>query len=576
MSATNYGVAPGREAGIGSPIGPGRVGVNSAPASRGSASRSELDTLAFDPGPLSGPGYAMTGAQLTSASTSPHAATYDAPPLDGRTGAGSRSVQTAPERGIEIGNRELDALGRVQAAENPRHSGTGAEAWTALNRVASPATWWGRDIEGVVNAPSQFTPVLDAPGRSVWGLPRSPEAEQSLREALNAPNPVPGMTHFANPNALGNRAGASTRAWVSAADANPDNPRVGGHVFANVDRTSVPNFTPVVTAGLNQFTPTTPIPPTRAQMAGTAQPASAPQTAQVNIDKYINPDPLTYAQVVERDPSQIDFESIFAQNPSARPSTNTDPSPPVRTASAGAGGLFGISPAAAAPAPPPSTQAFAGPRAADLMEPGMPETASAQPRSPDPSIAPQNLGPGLTIPNAPRVAQSAPSQNVAPPSSQVPQSWQNNVARPNAQGGVDFDLDAAEPEGRTTAQKAAGYAGQGVGSMMGGVIGTGIAGPMGGLAGGLLGGWLGGKMGDGQPNQTPWTDSDSASYGSGGESPQPESAPDAVASSPAENVKRLEEKYLGLPMWREPGAGNGRPTPRQRFVENRSNYGRSL
>lgn len=289
---------------------------DTTPGTRGTAS-----DLMFDGTPMQGWSNTMTPASAPANALSPDRAMETNPDWQGAPaidGLSPRGVDTREARGINIGDRELDALARMQAAENPHHSARGAEAWAALNREAAPTDWWGRGVEGVLNAPFQFTPVLDAPGRSVWGLPRSPETERDLRGALTAPNPVPGMTHFANPNALQGRATPGTQAWVNAADRDPNNPRVGAHVFANVDRTNVPQYTPVVTAGLDQFQrDATP----GAQFANlnpvpsSAQATQVASRSNVDIDRYVADVPTPPSRAADLPGYDAAYASMMAPEP---------------------------------------------------------------------------------------------------------------------------------------------------------------------------------------------------------------------------------------------------------------------
>ena len=269
---------------------------------RGSQSASQLSDIMFGGQPVADMRGTMTGASDYDGMLS-GSRMMDTPSLQGmpETGMGARGVQTSPAMGINIGDRELDALGRIQSRENPNYSATGAEAWAALNRAASPTSWWGNDPISVANAPYQFEPVSRA-GGNVFNIARSPGTEVDLRAAFAGPNPVPGQTHFANaPLVLGDyaqsgRASRGTQGWVQRMAADPASPRVGQHTFGNPDRASVPQFTPVVTAGLDRF-----------------QPGAAPGAEFANLQGAVPGAPATMMASIPTPPSRPD--SMMADRP---------------------------------------------------------------------------------------------------------------------------------------------------------------------------------------------------------------------------------------------------------------------
>jgi hypothetical protein len=466
---------------------------------------SELDSLAFDASPISGPGYGLSPASLTSGFLSAHEALYDAPPLDGRTGAGARGVQTSPQIGIEVNTGSLRDLGALQNKENP---GFVAEANSVIERAKADRGYMGgANLQNVMNQKWAYEPVTRAGKGNVANLPSSPLDEQRIAAALNGVNPAPNMTHFFNPEVVAarDRAGlisANTREWTGRANANPDKTLSGAHTLANPDRVNNPtNISPVVTAGIEAFSPNA-VPGTQFSLSAPAPAAQRDQNtpvavatvATIDIDKYLGtpgtapggPAPqapsaaIGYASQTPTGPapgSQIDFASIFANNPQA----------PIPGGSLENFGRPGRS-------EPTDVYSSSGPRSAETYAsapPAAPAPAPADPapaRSgvPDPTVAPGLMG-ALNVPAAPNITEAA--ARPAP--------------REDIEQALQLNKISLEPD-RLVSKGVVNLVGGNVGAFIGGTIGTAFGGLLGGLAGSLLGGWAGGKLGEGSPNQEAW------------------------------------------------------------------------
>jgi N-acetylmuramoyl-L-alanine amidase len=127
----------------------------------------------------------------------------------------SPSMVASPRLRAEVGSAEArDAIGRVTFAEagNQGDSGLAAVVYTILNRVQDGR--WGRTVIDVVNAPSQFEPVMRAGGD--WRrLPLVSAAAQAridtiLNLALDGrlPDLTHGARYFQNPAIVADRARA--------------------------------------------------------------------------------------------------------------------------------------------------------------------------------------------------------------------------------------------------------------------------------------------------------------------------------------------------------------------------------
>jgi muramidase (phage lysozyme) len=641
----------GMQSGIGAPVAPGTVGRTAAPAAPaayptgpdwagwggGSGSepaRSQIDDIAFGQGRMADTALGFQSPQLTSGLLSPHNAAFDAPPLQGRTAtADTRSVQATNQRAASAPQFDYNApIGRTQALAPilslARSAETSTDPYNSLVFAQK-----GKTAPTHANLTDMTVAEVQAFQRGMIGRNHETTAVgayQTIAKTLNGAVKALGL----NPNTKFNEktqdeigaylayqrgfadyqsgkitaqqyADRLASEWASFANSSGRSAYQGvGQNKANTSQNAVIAAIESVAKPGTQFL--APTPPSRsASLPASAFTANAPvssafaaaspsrsapatQTAAVNIDKYVNPNPLTYAEVVDnRYRDQIDFEGIFAQNPQARPATNLDPSPTAPPANAPRSmmsmgeGDFMAPPVDARIAqnttPIPSAyeekalldqnhnriiaEEFLGPKPANST------SQPARTAAPDPSVAPATMSP-LTIPNAPQPANVRPSQAPANvPSSQVPQAFQTNIAKPVPGGGIAFDIDAKPAEGRTRTQQAAGLVGKTLGGFAGGAIGATVGGPVGGLLGSLAGSWLGDKLGDGQPYNEAW----GAADGEGGQQPKGDSEP-AATTNP---VARIEEKYL-LPSFAAPDINSNRPTPRQRYIENRSTYGRSL
>jgi hypothetical protein len=172
----------------------------------------------------------------------------------------------------------------------------------------------------------------------------------------------------------------------------------------------------------------------------------------------------------------------------------------------------------------------------------------------------QNFG-AATTPAVPSTAQFA-GLSTAPPPASTPAVTQA------AGGALNVNLD---PPASTQNKGVPGVA-TAIDAIVGMVPGIGLVN----AASGALGFGSIGSLMAANPSDAPHADNATTGDDGGPSRDRSDSVKDSVTSSPSENVRRLEEKYLGLPMWREAELSRNRPTPYQRFVENRSNYGRSL
>jgi len=131
----------------------------------------------------------------------PSLATHAAPPA-------SPAAALSPE--------DRDALGRVAYAEaaNQREEGLAAVVHVVLNRVASGR--FGADVQGVLDAPGQFEPVMRAGG--TWrSLPPLTDSQRLVFSTIldlilqgRLPDPTSGSTHFQNAAIVAQRAAAGT------------------------------------------------------------------------------------------------------------------------------------------------------------------------------------------------------------------------------------------------------------------------------------------------------------------------------------------------------------------------------
>ncbi len=129
--------------------------------------------------------------------------------------APSPATIAGPGLRAEVGSADArDAIGRVTFAEagNQGDSGLAAVVYTILNRVQDGR--WGRTVNDVVNAPSQFEPVMRVGGD--WRrLPLISAAAQAridtiLNLALDCrlPDLTHGARYFQNPAVVADRARA--------------------------------------------------------------------------------------------------------------------------------------------------------------------------------------------------------------------------------------------------------------------------------------------------------------------------------------------------------------------------------
>jgi hypothetical protein len=247
------------------------------------------------------------------------------------------------------------------------------------------------------------------------------------------------------------------------------------------------------------------------------QAASSPQSAAARIENYISPAPFSTQPAVP--------DAVMA-----------------------AAGYPGFD----RPAAPPAAASY----------------AALAPVAPSFTMAPQLMSP-LEIRTAPQPASVPPAQNPNTPSSQVPQAFDTNraVAVPNAQGGVDFNIDL--PPAASGGRSLPGTATV-IDAVVGMIPGVGLLN----AASSLLGGPSIGSFAAANPYTEAWDTSVDPTWGDGGGS-----VSDAVRDPQAQAVQaveRLEEKYLKLHVWGAPSGGGDRPTPYQRFVQNRDTYGRNV
>ena len=117
-----------------------------------------------------------------------------------------------PEPAAVLSAEDRDALGRVAYAEaaSQREEGLAAVIHVVLNRVASGR--FGGGVQGVLDAPGQFEPVMRAGG--TWrDLPPLTEAQRLVFGTIldlilqgRLPDPTDGSTHFQNAAIVAQRA----------------------------------------------------------------------------------------------------------------------------------------------------------------------------------------------------------------------------------------------------------------------------------------------------------------------------------------------------------------------------------
>jgi hypothetical protein len=174
-------------------------------------------------------------------------------------------------------------------------------------------------------------------------------------------------------------------------------------------------------------------------------------------------------------------------------------------------------------------------------------TGIATPTNTNYAALEQALAPPPSSVAAPTTAPAAPQTN-APVAAAVPG------------GGVAFNLD-------NSVKGVPGIA-TAIDAIVGVVPGLGLVN----AASGALGfGSIGSLMAN-NPNQEAWGENASDGRATG-DDPRAEGRDKEPPSSVA-SVERLESKYL-LPSFAAPDINSNRPTPRQRYIENRSTYGRS-
>lgn len=151
-------------------------------------------------------------------------------PLTGRDGVDLRALVRPPEA--------RDGIARVTYAEagNQGDSGLAAVVYTILNRLQDGR--WGGSVDAVLNAPSQFEPVMRAGGDWRRLAPVSAAAQARIDTILNLaldgrlPDLTHGARYFQNPAIVADRArsGQVAAGLVNFGGATPS-AVIGAHSF---------------------------------------------------------------------------------------------------------------------------------------------------------------------------------------------------------------------------------------------------------------------------------------------------------------------------------------------------------